>query len=109
MRGVIRWPWRRARPDHEAFLTELATSHPGKQYQKIDRYRDFRRVFLDSEQGRRVLYELLALCGMYKSAAPRAKFDPYETMFLNGQQDIAFTLLGTLNIEPKARPTSTKE
>ena len=105
---MIRWPWRRP-PDHEAFLTELARFHPGKRYGKIDRYRDFRRVFLGSEQGRRVLYEVLAICGMYKSAAPRANFDPYETMFLNGQQDIAFNLLGTINVEPKARPTSTKE
>lgn len=106
---MIRWPWRRAVPDHEAFLTELAASHPGKRYDRMDRYADFRHVFLGDERGRRVLYEVLRLCGMYKSAAPRANFDTNQTMFFNGQQDIAFTLLGTINIEPKARPTSTKE
>ncbi len=107
---IFRWPWKRPTPDHQDFLTELARSHPGRgMYDKIDRYRDFRRVFLDTEQGRRVLYELLTFCGMYKSAAPAANFDPYETMFLNGRQDIAFGLLGIINKEPKDRPKSTKE
>ncbi len=109
---MIRWPFRRhskGTPDNEAFLVELASAHPGKRYSKIDRYRDFRRVLLDSEQGRRVLYELFSFCGMYQSAAPRAKFQTNETMFLNGQQDIGFRLLAMINAEPKARPASTKE
>lgn len=106
------WPFRRHRvgdPDPEAFLAELAASHPGKGYTKMDRYRDFRRVFLSDEQGRRVLYEIMAFCGMFQSAAPRAKFDPHQTMFFNGQQDIGFRLLATMNAEPKARPASTRE
>ena len=97
-------------PDPEAFLAELAAAYPGKKYSKsIDRYRDFRRLFLDSEEGKRVLYEILSWGGMFRSAAPAANFDPYQTMFLNGQQDIAFRLLAAMNAEPSARPTSTKE
>ena len=106
------WPFRRHRvgdPDPEAFIAELAASHPGKGYRPMDRYREFRRVFLQDDQGRRVLYEVLSFCCMFRSAAPRAKFNPYETAFLNGQQDIAFRLLATMHAEPKARPTSTKE
>ena len=106
------WPFRRYRvgdPDPEAFIAELAASHPGKSYTKMDRFRDFQRVFLTDDQGRRVLYEVLSFCGMFMSAAPRAKFDPYHTAFLNGQQDIAFRLLATMHAEPKARPTSTIE
>ena len=109
---LARWNWRRHRvgnPDPEAFLAELAASYPGKTYKPMDRYRDFRRVFLSDEQGRRVLYEVMSFCGMFRSAAPRANFDPYHTAFLNGQQDIAFKLLATMNAEPKARPASTKE
>ena len=106
------WPFRSHRPgdsDPEAFLAELAASHPGKSYAKMDKHREFRRLFLDSEPGRRVLYEIMALCGMYKSAAPRAGFNPYQTMFFNGQQDIAFNLLAIMNVEPRERPTNTKE
>lgn len=109
---MIRWPFRRHRvgnPDPEAFLAELAASHPGKGYRPMDRFRDFKKVFLSDEQGRRVLYEILSFCGMFRSAAPRAGFDPSETMFFCGQQDIAFRLLATMNAEPKARPASTKE
>lgn len=46
--------------------------------------------------------------GMFASAAPRANFDPYQTMFFNGQQDISFKLLATMNAEPRNRPASTK-
>jgi hypothetical protein len=88
-------------PDPEAFLAALAASHPGKGYSKVDRYREFRRVFLDSEEGKRVLYEIFSFCGMFRSAAPAANFDPHQTMFLNGQQDIAFLLLATMNAEPR--------
>ena len=108
---MIRWPFRRhskGTPDPEAFLAELAASHPGKGYKPMDRYRDFQRVFLGDEQGKRVLYEVMTFCGMFRSAAPRAKFDPYETMFFNGQQDIGFRLLAAMHAEPKARPASTK-
>ena len=104
------WPWKRlGNPDPEAFIADLAASHQGKNYSKMDRYRDFRRLFLESEEGKRVLYEILSFCGMFRSAAPSANFDPHKTMFLNGQQDIAFRLLATMNAEPKARPIDTKE
>ena len=99
------WPFRRrGAPDPEAFLAELAVAHPGKLYARMDRYRDFHRVFLGDEQGKRVLYEILTFCGMYQSAAPKAGFDPHKTMFFNGQQDIAFKLLATIHAEPKAKP-----
>lgn len=105
---MIRWPWKKA-PDHQRFLSELAGSHPGRNYKPMDRYSDFRRLFLETEQGRRVFYEIMSFCGMYKSAAPRANFDPYQTMFFNGQQDIGYRLLAAMNVEPKSQPTSTKE
>lgn len=105
----FRWPWRRYRvgtPDPEAFLAELATVHPGKSYKPMDRYRDFRRVFLETEQGRRVLYELLAWCGMFR---PRRSFDTNETFFKEGERNIALKIMTTMNAEPIARPATTKE
>ena len=105
---MIRWPWKKD-PDHQAFLSELASSHPGRNYKPMDRYADFRRLFLETEQGRRALYEIMSFCGMYKSPAPRANFETNQTMFFNGQQDIGYRLLAVLNIEPKSQPKSTKE
>lgn len=109
---MIRWPFRRRRvgaPDPEAFLAELAVSHPGKGYRNsMDRYRDFRRVFLDSEQGRRVLYELLSWGHMYRSPAKMSNFVTNETFFHEGESHFAKMIMSTMHAEPKARPESTK-
>ena len=106
---MIRWPWNKGNPDPEAFLAELSAVYPGKRYRNIDRYRDFRRVFLDSEQGMRVLYEILSWGHIFRSTATIANFEPYETMFHDGENNIALRIMSTLNAEPKERPTSTKE
>lgn len=105
------WPFRKiGNPDPDAFFAELQRSHPGKaRYTKMDRYRDFRRVFMDSEQGRRVLYEILLWCHITRPSGPLAKYDPYETMFLDGERSIGINIMVTMNAEPSARPTSTKE
>ena len=108
---MIRWPWRRVgNPDPDAFFAELQRAHPGKSYRGgMDRYRDFQRVFLDSDQGKRVLYEILLWCHITRPSGPLAKFDPYETMFLDGERSIGIQIMSTMHAEPKARPASTKE
>lgn len=105
---MIRWPWRRLpKPDIEAFLAELAASHPGKGYSKMDRYRDFKRLF-GSEDGRRVLHELFSWGNMFRPVAPMSKFDPYETAFHDGERNIVLKLLAVMNAEPSVRPASSK-
>lgn len=108
---MIHWPWRRlGEPDIDAFFTELANSHPGKgRYGKMDRYRDFRAVFQGSEQGRRVLHEILMWCHLGRASAPQARFETNETMFLDGESNIGAKIIVTMNAEPQARPTSAKE
>ena len=107
---MIRWPFRRHRvgPDIDAFFAELQQAHPGKGYAKMDRFRDFKRVF-DGEQGRRVLYEILLWCHITRPSGPLAKFDPYETMFLDGERSIGIKIMVTMNAEPRERPASTRE
>jgi hypothetical protein len=75
----------------------------------MDRYRDFRQLFLETEQGRRVLYEILGWGGMFQPSAPRAKFETNETFFHDGERNVALRIMTTMNAEPKARPTSAKE
>ena len=97
-------------PDLDAFFAELQRSHPGRaSYSKMDRYRDFKRLFQDSERGRRVLYEILLWSHVTRPSAPLAKFDPYETMFLDGERSIGMNIIVTMNAEPSARPANTKE
>lgn len=110
---MIRWPWRRhclGTPDIEAFFTELARAYPGKgRYEKMDRYRDFRAVFQNSAQGRRVLHEILMWCHMGQASAPQARFQTNETFFLDGERNIGAKLIVVMNAEPKERPKSMKE
>jgi hypothetical protein len=88
------------RPDPEALFAEIA--HTG--YRDEDRYREFRRVFLGSDEGRRVLYEILSWGHMFQSSVSRTEIDPNRVMFLEGERNLALKLLATLNAEPTARP-----
>ncbi len=106
---MIGWPFRRTRlgcPDPERFLSELARSHPGKvRYTDLDRYRDFRTLFLETDRGRRVLYELLSWGHVFRASAPMANFDPHNTLFHDGERSIALKVMATMNAEPLERPT----
>ncbi len=105
---MIRWPFRRTRPgnpDPERFLSQLARAHPGKsRYADLDRYRDFRALFLETERGRRVLYELLSWGHVFRASAPMAQFDPHKTLFHDGERSIALKIMATMNAEPMERP-----
>jgi hypothetical protein len=87
-------------PDPEALFAEIA--HTG--YRDEDRYREFRRVFLGSDEGRRVLHEILSWGHMFQSSVGRTDIDPNRVLFLEGERNLALKLLATLNAEPTARP-----
>ena len=95
-------------PDEiEALFEELARSRLGRQeYTNIDRYRDFRSLFLSTDQGRRVLYEIMAWGHIYRSTAVRG--DPHETYRREGERNMALRVLTTIHVEPKAPPTEQK-
>ncbi len=87
----------------EEMVKELGAAHPGRgRYDRIDRYRDFREVFLGSDAGKRVLYEILSWSRMFRPVA--VKGDPYETYRRDGERNIGLTILSVTNIEPKPLP-----
>lgn len=91
--------------DLEAVFGELALAHPGHgKYEPIDRYRDFRAVFLATDQGKRVLYEILSFGRMFKSSA-WPQFDAHQTMYHEGERNLALRILTTINAEPVDKPT----
>lgn len=95
------WPTRKiGRPDPEALFAEIA--HTG--YRDEDRYREFRLVFLGSDEGRRVLHEILSWGHMFQSSVGRADIDPNRVLFFEGERNMALKLLATLNAEPPERP-----
>jgi hypothetical protein len=69
-----------------------------EEYSYLQRYQDFRHVFLSAE-GRRVLAEIVRLAEMRKpSAFPR--YETNETFYRDGAKGIVFKIFDVLNTEP---------
>jgi hypothetical protein len=86
--------------DPERLLDELRPAAPARPYGALERARDFRAAFLGSEAGRRVLWQILEWCRMYRTVA--AKGDPYETYRRDGERAVGLRILAVLSREPPA-------
>lgn len=78
----------------------LSLGHPGE-YTPMDRYRDMRQVFLGSDQGKRVLREILAMGHMFQTSFST---DSGTTAFKEGERNMALRVLTAITKEPKERP-----
>jgi hypothetical protein len=95
-------------PDPEAFFKELQkASRPDGKYTNMDRYRDFREVFMVSDAGKRVLNELFMMTHIH---APSIKGDSkVETVYvLEGERNIGLKLMSVLNCEPSRAEAPTR-
>jgi hypothetical protein len=90
------------------FLNLIADLPSTKGYSKKDRYRDFRKVFLDTELGPKVLSEILAWARIYQPGIGGTPIDPYLMAIREGQRNIALVLLDTIYNEPPDRPAKQK-
>lgn len=63
----------------------------------MDRYKEFRQVFLGSDAGKRVLYDILALAHVWKSSV---RLNPYATYAAEGERRLAIKILGIIHREP---------
>jgi hypothetical protein len=89
-----------------ALIAELGAAAPAPGYTTLDRYRDFRAVFLGSDQGKRVLHQILDLCHVFEpSIDPQAPIDPLMTHARDGERTAALAVLRILAEEPAARPS----
>jgi hypothetical protein len=77
---------------------EVASALPLAAYSVADRHRDFRETFSATEQGRRVLAQILSRCRLWdRSYAGEAT---HETAFREGNRDIGLWLMGVIEAEP---------
>ena len=101
------WPFKKRRelPSLDDLLAEMhAAAMPERT--KMDRYREFRRVFLGTDEGKRVLYDILAWCHMgHSSIKPGQVIDPYDVVKQEGERRVGLYISTTLNAEPTAQPT----
>lgn len=86
--------------------TALSLSKP-ENYTQQDRYRDFRKVFFGTEEGKRVLHELLSWGHMFKPSPSTSPVDPYAMAIREGERNIALRLLTTVSVEPVQQPATT--
>lgn len=92
-------------PEETAANFDLIKSLPSdRNYTAMDKYRDFRRVFLGSEEGQRVLCEILSWGHLFSTPAFGRPVDSYAMAISTGEENIARRLLVTINREPKERP-----
>ena len=82
-------------------LSDLAAVQ-GSGRTRADKYKEFRAVFLGSDQGKRVLHDILSEGHMYRSSM---RADPYQTFFREGERNMALKILTTIMAEPQERPT----
>ena len=88
-------------------LDEIRACKDSGSYAPMDRYSDFRAVFMQDEQGRRVLYEILSWCGMFRTPINDAGvLDQGRLVVHAGMHNIGIRLLNTIHEEPVDRPST---
>lgn len=109
------WPWRRraAEIDPRLVLLPLAPAHVGQGgYDRSDRARDFKAVFLlggaTAVQRERVLFQILTKCGVHYLSADEE--NDRRTYLAEGRRDVGLWLMARLHEEPRPgeRPTRTE-
>ncbi len=68
----------------------------------IDRYREFRQIFMGSDAGTRVFKELMIIGRMTQISA--TKMDPHQTYLFEGMRNMAVAFAKVTFEEPKIRP-----
>lgn len=89
----------------DEYLEILAELSMPEKYDPIDRYNDFRKVFLETEQGRRVLRQVLGWGHLLKShlAGMPRPIDPYSLLGLEGERNLALRIFSVMLVEPTKR------
>lgn len=97
--------------DAESVFVALSSAHPGPgQYLPVDQHRDFMRVFLSTDDGRRVLHEIL-LRANYFGPTTKVNYpiDPYSLAMGEGKRRLGLSILTTINNQPPpSKPTEAR-
>jgi hypothetical protein len=80
-------------------LDQLSSLAAPENYNPKDRYHDFKRTF-STDEGKRVLREILSWGRMFKPSIQGAPIDPYLMAIREGERNLVLRLLATVYIEP---------
>lgn len=97
---------RNTRVASEAELLEELAALPSQDgYSPIERYRDFRKVF-GTDEGKRVLREILSWGRMFRAPILGKPIDPYAMAVAFGERNMALKLMATIYTEPVDKPAT---
>jgi hypothetical protein len=89
-------------------LDALAALPSQDGYSPVERYRDFRKVF-STDDGKRVLREILSWGRMFRAPVLGKPIDPYAMAVALGERNIALKLMATVHTEPPDKPQRTTD
>ena len=92
--------------DESDILNSVSGSN--EKYQPKERYQEFRKVFMGSDEGKRVLREIVSWGRLLKSPVLANPVDPYLLAIQEGERNIVRRLLVVVNVEPPERPVQSK-
>lgn len=90
----------------EDLLSALASLPATEGYTPKERYHDFRQLFTGTDQGKRVLRELLSWGHLLQPSVINSPIDPYQTHIREGEANVARKLLVTVMREPPEKPAT---
>ena len=97
----------------DEYLEILASLSIPDDYAPVDRYHDFQMVFLETDQGRRVLKQILSWGHLLKAYPLTSPIDPYRDERLEGGRNLILKIFAVMMVEPPQRQetqvTATKE
>lgn len=95
----------------DEYLAMLAELSIPEDYHPNDRYHDFRKVFLETDEGRRVLKLILSWGHMLNSHAIGKPVDANRILLSEGGRNLALRILAVMMVEPPVKQTkqSTKD
>ena len=81
---------------------------PPENYTDLDRYRDFRVVFMQTDEGRRVLRRIMEMGCIFAEPRLISPIDPYMLAAFRGKRQLALEIFKTMNDEPQAEKPATQ-
>ncbi len=94
----------------DKYFDVLSSQYAGRKspYNKAQRYKDFREVFLSSEAGKRVYAELFRMAGFYSvGIEPGQPVNSHAAMMALGKRSICNDILIVLSQDPNVEKPRT--
>ena len=93
----------------ESELLDALAALPSQDgYSPVERYRDFRKVF-GTDEGKRVLREILSWGRMFRAPVLGKPIDPYAMAVAFGERNLALKLMATVYTQPTDKPSTQRK